>query len=153
MSVRMWVLSLIVLGACSTNAEEPPAGMEGPAKLEVTAVDFGFELDREEIPAGVVQTVLINRGRQGHQAGFYRINDGIEYEEFVREIQKDDSQIPQLAEGGRAGVVRVVNPGDSYTRPGDELEPGTYALLCSIRDGKTGKNHYELGMVARIEIK
>lgn len=152
MSVRTWVLALLALAACSTNPEESPTQAVAPEELVVTAVDFGFELDRETIRAGEVQTVLINEGRKDHQAGFYRLNDGVEYEEFVETILKDDSQIPQLAEG-KGGPLRPVNPGDSYTRPSDELEPGTYALLCSIRDGETGKNHYDLGMIARLEVK
>lgn len=154
MDVR-WIL-VVPLGlaiGCGGSPEEPAAVEQRPAGVEIVAGDFSFEVDTESIPAGEVATTLVNRGKEPHQAGFYRLNDGVQYEEFVTEILKDDSQIPQLAEGGGAGVMRPIYPGETYTRPGDDLVPGTYALLCSIRDPKTGKNHYELGMVSRIEVE
>lgn len=154
-----WVVAVaLLLGAACGGGEAggnaaPAAAEDEPAQVEIVGVDFGFEVEPEVIPAGDVETTLVNEGKEPHQAGYYRLNDGVEYEEFVKAIIADASQIPQLSEGGRAGVMRPVNPGDTYSRPGDELEPGTYALLCSVRDPKTGKNHYELGMVAKVVVE
>jgi hypothetical protein len=137
-------------GTASTSPEAPAAQ---PARLNVVATDFGFALDRPSIPAGEVSTTLDNEGRQPHQVGYYRLDDGVDYETFVKEVVKDDSMIPQLAEGGRAGVLRAIYPGDSYVRPSDELTAGTYALICSIKDARSGRMHYELGMIERLEIE
>lgn len=145
---------LLLLSACGGSEAAPKSDTEEPARSEVSivAVDFAFEMSTGEIPAGEVETTLINEGKEPHQAGYYRLNDGIGFDEFVAEITADDSMIPQLASGGVAGHMRGLSAGESGVRPSDTLEPGTYAVLCSIRDPNTGKNHYELGMVARLDV-
>ena len=156
MAPRCFALLFLVSVACSANVpaatrEQPPA--DQPVQLEIVATDFAFALDNSTVPSGEVKTVLVNKGRQPHQVGYYRLDDGVDYETFVQKVVKDDSMIPQLAEGGRAGVLRAVYPGDSYVRPSDELGPGTYALICSIRDVDSGRMHYELGMIERLEVE
>ena len=154
-----WILALPLLvaagcgGGGGGTTETTAAAEKEPAQVEIIGVDFGFEVTPESIPAGEVKTTLVNDGKEPHQAGYYRLNDGVEYETFVKEIIADDTQIPQLARAEGAGVMRAIYPGDTYTNPGAELEPGTYALLCSLRDPNTGKNHYEMGMVAKMEIR
>lgn len=152
-----WLVLLVLLGAgCGAggSASTDEVSTEArPTRLEVVGTDFAFELDRSTVPSGEVSTVLVNEGRQSHQVGYYRLNDGVDYDVFVEKVVKDDSMIPQLAEGGTAGVLRPVAPGDSYVRPADELSPGTYALICSIRDSDSGAMHFELGMIARLEVE
>ncbi len=137
-------------GSAATSGDSSEAR---PARLKIVATDFAFALDQSTVSSGDVKTVFVNEGRQPHQVGYYRLNDGVDYETFVKKVIKDDSMIPQLAEGGRAGVLRAVYPGDSYVRPSDELAPGTYALICSIRDTDSGRMHHELGMIERLEVE
>lgn len=143
---------LAVMGACG-NGSTAPAAEQQPASssIEIIATDFAFELSPDTVPSGEVETILVNEGIEPHQAGYYKFEEGVTYEEYVDAIVADDSQIPQLSSGG-AGHMRPLRKGDRGVRPGDELEPGTYAVLCSIRDPETGKNHYELGMIARLEV-
>ena len=156
--MRSWqvlTLSLLAAAGCGSGTEssERPEKPARPAQLEIVAGDFSFDLEPVIVATGDVETTLINKGEQIHQAAFYRLNDGVEYDEFERSILEDDSLIPQLAEGGRAGVVRVVSPGDTYVRPSDELPAGSYSVICFIKDPETGKNHFELGMIARFEVR
>lgn len=143
---------LVGMAACGDDAPEASAEDEGGATIEIVATDFAFELSPESVPAGEVETVLINEGVAPHQAGYYKLDEGVTYEDYVDAILDDDSNIPQLSSGGRSGHMRPLVKGKMGSRPGDELEPGTYAVLCSIRDPETGKNHYELGMVAPLEV-
>lgn len=149
------VAALLVIPACGGEPSTAREVDTAPTAIEVriVATDFAFELSPESIPAGVVETTLVNQGQEPHQAGYYRLNDGVTYEDFVAAVIKDDSMIPQLARGGGWGHMRPLSSGDSGVRPGDELEPGNYAVMCSIRDPETGKNHYELGMIAQLTVK
>ena len=157
MAPRFVVLFLLLSVACGsaggTAASSGDSPADPPDRLKITASDFGFALDRSTVSSGEVKTVLVNEGRQPHQVAYYRLDDGVDYETFVKKVIKDDSMIPQLAEGGRAGILRAVYPGDSYIRPSDELGPGTYALICSIRDTHSGRTHLELGMIERLEVE
>lgn len=149
------VAALIVIPACGgePSADGEAAAAPTPTEVRIVATDFAFEVSPASIPAGVVETTLVNQGQEPHQAGYYRLNDGVTYEDFVAAVIKDDSMIPQLARGGGAGHMRGLSGGETGVRPGDELEPGNYAVMCSIRDPETGKNHYELGMIAQLTVK
>lgn len=151
----MAVILMIGMGACGDDAGPAVPTVQEEERLSevvIVATDFAFELSKTSFPAGTLQTTLINEGEQAHQAGYYLLNEGVSFEEFMAEVLEDDSAIPQLASGGRAGHVRGLSPGESGVRPGDDLEPGTYAVLCSVRDLESGKNHYEIGMAASFEV-
>ena len=151
--VAMSAVMLFGMAACGDESGTSEVSEERPmSKIEIVATDFGFELLPDTVPAGEVETALVNEGVAPHQAGYYKLEEGVSYQDYVAAILADDSQIPQLSSGGRSGHMRMVAGGDRGVRPGDQLEPGTYAVLCSIRDPETGKNHYELGMVARLEV-
>ncbi|MCA1707662.1 MAG: hypothetical protein LC808_32080 [Actinobacteria bacterium] len=146
---------IVFVPACGEGASpvsDTPATSVTTA-VKIVATDFAFEISPQAIPAGVVETTLVNEGEEPHQAGYYRLNDGVTFEDFVTAVTKDDSMITQLAETGGAGHLRPLSGGERGVRPGDDLEPGEYAVLCSIRDPETGKNHYELGMSALLTVK
>ena len=152
MLLRCSCLLLLILTACGDSAEETEAPEATVSTLTITATEFAYSMDPESVPAGEVTTVLENKGDQAHQALFYLLNEGVTYESFVAKATKDDTQVPQLASGGRDGVSRGGNPGASAEHE-DELEPGTYAVICFIRDVDSGKSHFELGMVAELKVE
>lgn len=149
------VVALIVIPACGggPSADGESAAAPTTSEVRIVATDFAFEVSPQSFPAGVVETTLVNEGSEPHQAGYYRLNDNVTFGDFVAAITKDDSMIPQLAEGGRWGHMRSLSGGDTGVRPEDDLEPGNYAVMCSIRDPETGKNHYELGMITQLTVK
>ncbi len=148
------VLVLAALLASCGDDEAAPTGRGAvTSEVKVIATEFAFETDVSSIPAGKVKTVLINDGKQPHQVGFYRLNEGVAFDYFKRTVMRDETQIPRLARGGVVGVMRTVGSGETGSTIGGPLESGTYALMCFIRDEKTAKTHAELGMIAPFAVR
>lgn len=157
--MRKFITALLIalmLSACGgdtagTEARGDSADTDGPILLEVTADDFSYDL-MDSIPAGPLEIRLENAGAEQHQALIYKLNDGVDYEEYLKSVLKDDSQFPALSV--RVGGVNYGVPAgqtETYTDP-DPYEPGTYALVCFIKS-ESGKNHYELGMIAPLTVE
>jgi hypothetical protein len=147
-------LMLLMMSSCGGNTPAAPEAGEGEiTDIEIVATDFAFQLSSASIAAGEVRTTLINEGSEPHQAGYWLLDEGISFDDFMQQVLKDDSAIPQLSSGGRLGHMRPLSGGVRGVRPGDELAAGTYAVMCSIRDPESGKNHYELGMAAELEVR
>lgn len=150
--------SLVVALFLSACAGSPTEGRDGagadaePFLLEITGDDFSFELP-ETVPAGPLEIRLENVGKEPHQALVYKLNDGVEYEEYLKSVLEDDSNLPALSR--RVGGVNYgISPGVTETQvQSDPYEPGTYAVVCFIKETASGKNHYELGMIARFTVE
>lgn len=153
------MLAAGLLGACGGSSGEASASNQEEkaptTRLEIVAYDFGYEIAPATIPAGQIETVLTNEGHQPHQALIYRINDGITFEEFKKQVMADDSLVPKLAKGGIDGVSEVIGNGGETLATGDQLTPGNYGVLCFVRDQslKSTKNHAELGMIAPLTVE
>ncbi|RBY91005.1 cupredoxin domain-containing protein [Blastococcus sp. TF02A-30] len=118
------VLTVAVLTGCGSSEPEPdsPAaasttspGTAEPtdvtpaaesAALEVTAVDFGFELDDEELTAGTYEITLTNDGGSTH--------------DLV--VERDGEDVAESED---------VDPGESTTFT-VTLDEGEYVFYCSI---------------------
>ena len=149
------VLMAAALASCGGSGEG--GSSDGPDEgnlftVAIVADDFSFAVP-EVVPAGQVEISLENAGEQPHQALIYRLNDGISYEDYVSEVLKDDSNVPALSER-RGGVNWGLGTGeaqvDKETKP---YEPGTYAVICFIRDAESGKSHLDLGMISRLTVQ
>lgn len=154
------VVALVVAATACGGADgssTPTAATEEAqvTRVEIEAFDFAFKVSPDPVPPGEIETVLTNEGKQPHQAMLYRVNDGVDFDDFKEQVREDQTLLPQLAEGGKGGVTDAVGHGDSKTATGDELTPGTYAVICWIRDqtAKTSKNHAELGMITSFEVE
>ena len=152
----MLVLSTALLlsscGETTTKGPNDPAAADEPVLLEVIGDDFSFEL-AETVPAGPLEIQLENVGKEPHQALVYKLNDGVEYEEYLKSVLKDDSNFPALSR--RVGGVNYgISPGvvESHEET-DPYEPGTYAMVCFIKETASGKNHYELGMISTFTVE
>lgn len=139
---------------------QPPAQTE-PADLTITATDFDFALPTS-VSAGAYDFTLINRGKQPHHAQFYRLAQGVSFEEFREAVLSNpefrlDLPVDLVAGPPTAGVLANVAPGERDNERG-ELERGVYAVACSVRDielgtGKgSGSAHHALGMVAEVQV-
>lgn len=112
-----------VLAACGGADPEETAdpGTSPPADatvVEVSAVEFGYSASATQVPAGTVAFELTNDGEMGHDL---------------------------VLEGGPGGATAVIGSGETATLT-VELEPGTYALYCSV------SNHRALGMEFEITV-
>ena len=141
-----------------TSNEEPVRESE----LSIVASDFAFDTGGvTSVPAGRVHFTLTNEGKEPHHASFYLLRPDVTYEGFAEAVARyadpeDPSDFPDevtelFAEPQAHGVLSLASPGEELT-PIDEMDPGTYALLCAIKDPKTGARHYALGMHMAFEV-
>lgn len=159
MKIALAVAALVLAATACGDANGIPARdlqgeNAGPSRLEIEAFDFAFEIEAP-IPAGEVETVLVNRGKQPHQALLYRLNDDVDFETFKKRVMEDDSALPELADGGTDGIHVAIGNDETRTARGDELVAGTYAAICWVQDQsmRSNKNHAELGMITRFEVE
>lgn len=143
---------LSACGGAATEAENGPSAAVDGFLLEVVADDFAFELT-DSVPAGPLEVQLTNEGVEPHQALVYKLNDGVTYEEYLKSVLGDDSNFPALST--RVGGVNYgISPGKvEVHEETDPYEPGTYAMVCFIKETESGMNHYELGMIAPFTVK
>ena len=162
-------LASMVAAACgggrSTTAEEPEEPAARPvqeSELSILATDFAFDTGGvASLPAGRVRFTMTNEGKEPHHAQFLRLGDGVSFEQFEEALDRytdpdDPSDFPEevralFASPQAHGVLSWVSPGEELT-PIDEMEPGTYALLCAIKSPETGERHYALGMRTGFEV-
>ena len=88
-------------GATQSGSEQQPSGT-----IDVTSVDFSFELDSEEIAAGDYTIELTNNGSATH--------------DLV--VERDGEDV---------GGTDQIGPGESSTVT-VSLEPGEYVFYCSV---------------------
>jgi len=153
------VLGMVFMAAALASCGGSAAGgsADGPDDaqsftIEIVADDFSFAVP-EVVPAGQVEISLENTGKQPHQALIYRLNNNVAYEDYVAAVLEDDANVPALSER-LGGVNWGLGAGDSQIdRESKPYEPGTYAVICFIRDPDSGKSHLTLGMISRFTVE
>jgi hypothetical protein len=134
-----------------------------PVELIITATDFDFDLPAT-LPAGAYEFTLINEGEQFHHAQFYKLAEGVSYEEY-RDVMlahpeftiESQQAVADLVTGAPTGVLANVRAGETRTATG-ELEPGAYAVVCLLPDLEpgtgvgSGQSHHALGMMAGVRV-
>lgn len=173
MRIRMWILlsAFGLLGAGCAEAGERVAGGGPPeqeepeeplqeSELTITAFDFGFDTSGvTSLPPGEVTFTMTNEGKQPHHAQFLRLADGVTFEDFSETVeaypapadQDFAAEIRELYVPPALGVLSWVSRGEEST-PKDDLEAGSYALICAIKDPESGLRHYEMGMLQPFEV-
>lgn len=127
-------------GGPDDEEEEATEPLEGAQVVEVTAVDFGFEGIPDTVPTGDVSFEFTNDGEAAHEMFMARLGEGVDLDEL---LARDEEPSPEEAEE-IGGVFAPPGEGGVYLNA-EDLEPGTYAVVCFI-PGPEGKAHYELGM-------
>ena len=132
----------VVSEAVEASAEEPIAN------LEVHMSDFAFDIP-DTLPAGRQTWKVINDGPQPHEMILVKLNEGATFEQFVAELKTNgEAYLPGVPIGG----AQALNAGlASYLTY--DLEPGDYAVICSVPDPETGEPHYMLGMAAGFTVE
>jgi uncharacterized cupredoxin-like copper-binding protein len=127
--------------SAATTTEETSAEV-----VDVTATEYDFELSATPT-AETREITLENAGQEEHDLIFARINEGYTL----------DDAIKAEGEKGTAEQFRPV----LFAKPGEEakgtievdgLEPGNYAMLCTVPD-EDGTPHFELGMTEEFTIE
>jgi plastocyanin len=137
------------LAACgeetTTEQAEQPAAAQ-PAQLNVETHDFKFGVSAESVPAGMVEIVHENAGKEPHQVQLLKLNEGVAFDELKRYAT---TRGPEAA---KTLQVTTVAGGIGETSPGKtasgvfELEEGSYALICFVR------GHNTKGMIQPFEV-
>ena len=161
-----WLVAIIFLliagcggGESPSETSAPPSPKE-PVPLEIIASDFAFDIT-SPVPAGTYDFTLVNQGEAAHHADFYRLNEGVTFEEFQEALLSSEpafggfpAEVGELMVSGSLTRVSRVGPGESGTGRG-ELEPGVHAVVCAIDviKGTTVTPHYALGMMSEVQVK
>ena len=106
----VFVVSTIALvAAIALLVTNPAGGARGPARVQVTALEFEYRLSRLRVPEGRVLVQLANFGEDEHDLALRRVG------------------------GKRAFALPKTLPGERRTRE-LRLGPGRYRLWCRLGD-------------------
>jgi hypothetical protein len=155
----------LLVAACGGRAGEggdsvKQKGQEQESELSIRAFDFGFDTSGvTALPPGLVTFTMTNEGKQPHHAQFLRLAEGVSFGDFAETVRANPApadldfapELRGLFVPPAAGVLNWVSAGEEIS-PKDELETGSYVLLCAIKDPKVGRRHYEMGMLQPFEV-
>jgi uncharacterized cupredoxin-like copper-binding protein len=127
----------------TTEATDGTAVSAEPFELDVTSVDFGYELASPEVPAGPVNVVQTNEGEEEHQVTLIRLADGQTPDQLLQTItdEGDDALDPSVFAGGPNGI-----PAGQTNSALVDLTPGEYVAYCFIPD------HAQQGMIEPLTV-
>lgn len=121
----------------------------GPtAETTVDLVDFSFDHLPGRIRAGKRVWKVLDSGTQLHEMVLYRLAAGVSFEQAKALLMAPPGSAPAAAAPfiAVAGVAPM-SPGAVNWAVLD-LKDGDYFANCYIPDTKTGKPHFDLGMIA-----
>jgi len=120
--------------------------------LDITAYSYGFELP-ESIASGPQIWHFRNGGSQPHFFVLFGVPEGTTADQLMQLVMFDPSSGTPIPEGGlqfedirSIGDGQLLSP-DRAEWLGEDLTPGTYALVCFIPDRVTGQPHAMMGMI------
>lgn len=120
--------------------------MTAPATdVEVTAVDYGLQIDGE-VSAGVWE--LTNTGAEPHEINLVQLGEGKTVDDVLAFIGGEAEGPPP---GMPVGGVQAIMPGASQQVDFTDLPPGNYAYFCAIPNAD-GTPHFALGMKGEVQI-
>ncbi len=153
------------LAACSddtTPSTTPTTASASPTatakSLSVKAVDYGYVLDQQTVPAGLTKITFTNEGQEAHMMAVAGIKPGKTLADVLAavktEAREDDEASTDFAAGVQ-GAPGMIPPGatqSTYTT----LKAGSYALLCFVpvqaASATKGQPHVNAGMVAGLTV-
>jgi plastocyanin len=130
-------------------ASEGEGAAPPEADVEAGLVDFAFNMPIE-IPAGPQLWHIQNTGDQPHEMLVVPLDENMTAGEFnqllLQLLASDEEEEPAEGEGPEPVIFWAMSPGEQTWITFD-LEPGTYAVVCSFPDTSgSGHVHAELGM-------
>jgi len=143
----------IGLTECAADGEEEGEGGDeeaapGHTVVEVTGLEYKFELGSTTLAAGPTALHLANTGEEDHELSIARIAEGHTLQEAL-EFEGDPEE---------AGLITEPSGATGHVAPGEdlflnvELVPGTYAMVCFI-EAPDGTPHAFKGMVAEFTVE
>lgn len=120
----------------------------GGGTLEVTAVDYAFQVGSPTIPAGETEITFTNDGKEEHELAMVGIKEGAPPLEELVKLPEDE--VEQYFATQPFGI-QPIKPGKTETAT-EDLKPGLYAMVCFV-ETKDGKPHVALGMVNQLTVE
>lgn len=143
---RASVLLLAALLLSCDRTPPPPAAQTQATALRIVTTDYAFTAP-DTVPAGLTNMVMVNQGKEPHQAVVFRA-DSVKTQAEVQAALMSPT-IPSWINvpGGPNGAM----PGDSANTMAT-LTPGNYWLVCFL-SGADGKPHFAKGMLKSFVVK
>ena len=127
----------------------PAGGLAAPlpaADLTVTLHDYSFAFSRPPT-RGWHRIAVRNAGTQRHELILSRLAPGKTSRDFIAWMNTQQGSPPVTPSGGTtdlsAGGVIVIDV---------QLRPGTYSVVCRVRDAVDGRPHDEHGMYTQFVV-
>jgi len=136
----------LLAGACSSD----DGGDEAVAAnaVAIGAADYEFTVNAADFVPGMNKLTLTNSGQEDHQVQFVKLADGHTLEDLAAALADPTAGFPEwISATGGVGVI----PGGGTATVTQNLEAGSYALLCFIEDAE-GVPHFAKGMATQIAI-
>jgi hypothetical protein len=141
----------------ATPAATPVAEPASDVTLEMTD-ELRFHVTPNRVAAGPQLWKITNTGmHHAHHVVLVRLPDGITADQIVAEFNGFMAGTPPAGEPVMAQFTYVgyaaLQSGGQTTWVGFDLDPGSYAALCFIVDGESGRPHLADGMVNVFTVK
>lgn len=121
----------------------PELEADAAQQVAITAIDYAYEPDVVQVPAGVTTFAMVNDGTVNHELAFLPGGGEIP-------LLPDGAPDEGALEAAGAFELEGFSPGQTCNATYD-LEPGTYTLFCVIAT-QDGRTHYELGMEGQLTV-
>lgn len=140
------VLLLAALVASCDRTPPPPAAQTQAFAFRIVANDFSY-VSPDTVPAGLTNIVMVNQGKEPHQAAIFRMDSVKSPAEIQAGLMSNTIPGWVIVTGGPNGA----NPGDS-SNVAVVLTPGNYMMVCFM-PGADGKPHLTKGMTKPFVVK
>ena len=128
------------------NALRAPDPTLAAHTLTITSYEYTL-LAPDTVSAGVVTVRLVNRGKEGHQVAFGRLDDSSSLTRVMRTLVEDKKRTTGVHWVG--GVENASPKGESDATL--VLRPGRYVILCAY-EGDDGHAHVSHGMLRALVV-
>ena len=115
--------------------------------LTVTLTDYKFTFSHPPTHGPHVIAVT-NRGTQPHELILSKLAPGKTSHDFVHWMDTQDGPPPVIPAGGTTDLP----PGGTMVIAVD-LSPGTYSVVCRVRDAHDGRTHDRHGMLSQFVVR
>lgn len=144
--VRGVVLTAVALAAATSSSTERLTATD----VDIIATDYAFRVPAA-LPAGYTRFTLVNRGKVRHEFNVALLKSGATVQQYVDAVKANRSVAPLI--DATIGVLFARPGSSSPSALSTNLLPGrTYAVICVVKDSRTARRHYELGMFNAIHV-
>jgi uncharacterized cupredoxin-like copper-binding protein len=122
------------------------ASSEPKASAQITMSDFTYQLPSTLTPGELVK--VVNAGSEPHELAIMKLAPGKTIDDLLQWEHSHQGPPPATDVGG----MQALDPGKAgwLQLPTDK---GTYAFICNVPDPKSGKAHYDLGMITQVTLQ